>query len=410
MYPDLSYLFHDLIGTAYDNWLSVFKMFGFVLAISFVVSAVVFYIELRRKQREGMFVPEITDETEGAPATWKEIALNALVGLIFAGKGAYIAQHPDDFRFDPASIILSGKMHWPAALLGALALGLFTWWDAWRKRKPQPVVTKKKVWPADRIAEMTMWAAVGGILGAKLFDVFDTLATPEGREAFMANPLASLLSGGGLAFYGGLILGAALVIRYMVQKKIPLLPAIDACAPALVGGYGVGRIGCQLSGDGDWGKVNMAPKPDWLSWAPDWMWSFRYPHTVLGDAWEHKSQQLALDVENNIILSRINDFQGRYAFQLEQAVWPTPFYETMMMIAVFGILWAVRKRIKTPGLLFCLYIALIAVERFFIEFIRVNPLYKVLGTELSQAQIISLLLLTASGLGAWWLTKRQAAA
>ena len=82
----------------------------------------------------------------------------------------------------------------------------------------------------------------------------------------MANPLAALLSGGGLAFYGGLILGAALVIRYIVKKKIPLLAAIDACAPALVAGYGVGRIGCQLSGDGDWGKVNAAAKPGWLSW------------------------------------------------------------------------------------------------------------------------------------------------
>lgn len=407
MYPDLSYLFHDLLGTAYDNWLSVFKMFGFVLAISFLVSAVVYYAELRRKQREGMFVPEEGEITEGAPATWQEIAMNALVGLIFGGKGGLIAQDSAAFQYDPAAVILSGKMHWPAALLGALLLGGFTWWDAWRKRKDKPVTSKIKIWPADRIAEMTMWAAVGGILGAKLFDIFDTLATRDGREAFMADPLGALLSGGGLAFYGGLILGAALVIRYIIKKKIPLLAAIDACAPALVAGYGVGRIGCQLSGDGDWGMVNAAPKPGWLSWLPDWAWSYRYPHTVLGDGWEHKSAELALDVKNNIILTRMADFQGRYAYQLEQPVWPTPFYETMMMLAVFGILWALRKRIKTPGLLFCLYIALIAVERFFIEFIRINPLYNVLGAELSQAQIISLFLLLASGLGAWWLTKRK---
>ena len=118
-------------------------------------------------------------------------------------------------------------------------------------------------------------------------------------------------------------------------------------------------------------------------------------------------EELALDVKNDIILTRMADFPGRYPFQLEQAVWPTPFYETMMMVVVFGILWSVRKKIKTPGLLFCLYIALIAVERFFIEYIRVNPLYNVLGTELSQAQIISLLLLIASGSGAWLLWRRR---
>ncbi len=407
MYPDLSYLFHDLFGTAYDNWLSVFKMFGFVLALSFLVSAVVYYLELRRKQREGMFQPEPGEVIEGAPASWPELAMNALVGLIFGGKGGYVFLHLEEFRFDPASVILSGKMHWPAALLGALLLGGFTWWDAWRKRKPKPEVRKVLLWPADRIAEMTMWAAVGGIVGAKLFDVLDTLATREGREAFMANPLGALLSGGGLAFYGGLILGAALVIRYIVNKKIPLLAAIDACAPALVAGYGVGRIGCQLSGDGDWGKVNAAAKPGWLNWLPDWMWSYQYPHTVLGDGWEHKGSELALDVKNDIILTRMADFPGRYPFQLEHAVWPTPFYETMMMVVVFGILWSVRKKIKTPGLLFCLYIALIAVERFFIEYIRVNPLYKVLGTELSQAQIISLLLLISSGTGAFLLWRRK---
>lgn len=401
MYPDLSYLFHDLFGTPYDNWLSVFKMFGFVLAISFLVSAVVYYLELRRKAREGLFQPELGQVTEGAPASWVEVAMNALVGLIFAGKGWYVAQHFVEFKRDPAAVILSKTMDWPAALLGAALLGGFTWWDAWRKRKPKPVTRDVQIWPHDRISEMTMWAAVGGIVGAKLFDVFDNW------KSFLADPIGSLFSGGGLAFYGGLILGAVLVIRYIVHKRIPLLPAIDACAPALVAGYGVGRIGCQLSGDGDWGKVNLAPKPDWLAWMPDWAWAYRYPHTVLGDHLDRPYDRIDI---GDIAAVRMPDFPGRYSFVLEQPVWPTPFYETMLMLVVFGILWALRKRIKTPGLLFCLYIALIAVERFFIEYIRVNPLYKVLGMQLSQAQIISIALLLGSGAGAWWLTRKRSAA
>ena len=264
MYPDLSYLFHALIGTEPDNWLSVFKTFGFFLAIAFLTSAVVFSIELRRKAGEGFYKPTKVTVTEGKPASFAEIAVNALVGLILAGKGFFAAQHFAEFRHDPASIILSGKMHWPAALLGALFLGGVSWWEAWRKRRAEPVTHEVNLWPHDRISELTVWAAVGGIVGAKFFDVFDNWS------AFLEDPAGTLLSGGGLAFYGGLVLGFIAVVSYIWRNHIPFLPTADAVAPALTAGYGVGRIGCQLSGDGDWGIVNQAPKPGWLSFLPDW--------------------------------------------------------------------------------------------------------------------------------------------
>jgi phosphatidylglycerol---prolipoprotein diacylglyceryl transferase len=391
MYPDLSYLFHSIIGTQPDNWLSIFKTFGFFLALSFLVSAIVFYIELKRKAREGRFyTPTLTTITEGAPATMSEIAANAFAGLLMGGKGLYAYQHYADFRVDPASIILSTKMHWIAGIIGALLLAALTWWDSNRRAINPPLVKQVKLWPHDRISEMTVSAAVGGIIGAKLFDVFDNW------DSFVRDPIGSLTSGGGLAFFGGLVLGFVAVVYYMYKHKISFLPSADAVAPSLTAGYGFGRIGCQLSGDGDWGIVNTAPKPNWMGFLPDWLWADRYPHHVL-------------DTENTDPVQSI-PIEGctwDYCMQLSQPVFPTPIYEVMMMLVIFGILWALRKRIHVPGLLFCIYLCLIGVERFIIEKIRVNVIHDVMGFKLTQAEIISIALFLIGLIGAALVIRRN---
>jgi phosphatidylglycerol---prolipoprotein diacylglyceryl transferase len=381
MYPDLSYLFHDLFGTAPDNWLSILKTFGFFLAIAFIVSAVVFTIELRRKAAAGIYTPTQATITEGLPASVAEIASNALVGLFMGGKFMYAQAHYVEFRHNPASIVFSTHMHWPAAIIGALLLGGLTWWDAHRRRKNPPVTRTVNIFPHDRITEMTVWAAVGGITGAKLFDIFDNW------ESFIEDPVGSLTSGGGLAFLGGLILGFIAVVSYIYRNKIPFLPTADAVAPALTAGYGVGRVGCQLSGDGDWGIVNNAPKPDWMGFLPDWMWAYRYPHHVLNTP--HTDPVPSIQVP---------DCHWDYCFQLSEPVFPTPFYEIMMMLVVFGILWALRKRLRIHGMLFFVYLILIGVERFLIEKIRVNVVHEVAGLKMTQAEILSVILILI-GLG-----------
>jgi len=390
MYPDLSYIAHALLGTQPDNWLSIFKTFGFFLAIAFLTSAVVYYVELKRKAQEGFYQPETSTVTEGLPATPTDILMNALVGLLLAGKGMYAYLNYEDFRHDPASVILSGKLHWLAGLFGAAALGALTWWDARRRQKDPPVTREVTLYPHDRISEMTFWAAVGGIVGAKVFDLFDNW------ESFLQDPVGSLTSGGGLAFFGGLVLGFVAVASYMWRKKIPFWPSADAAAPALTAGYGVGRIGCQLSGDGDWGIVNNAPKPDWLSWIPDGVWATQYPHHVLNTV--HTDPVPSIAVRN---------CDWDYCFQLSEPVWPTPLYEVLLMLGVFGILWALRKRIKIPGMLFFIYLAFIAVERFLIEKIRVNVVHDVLGMKLTQAEIISIFLFLISAAGAVYVWRRN---
>jgi len=390
MYPDLSYIAHAIFGTQPDNWLSIFKTFGFFFAIAFLASAVVFYAELKRKAAEGFYQPTKSTVTEGLPATPAEILMNALVGLLFAGKGMYAYQNYQDFRHDPASVILSLKIHWLAGLLGAAALGVLTWWDANRRRKNPPLTREVLLYPHDRISEMTVWAAVGGILGAKIFDLFDNW------DSFLQDPIGSLTSGGGLAFFGGLTLGFVAVVAYMWRHKIPFWPTADAVSPALTAGYGVGRIGCQLSGDGDWGIVNNAPKPSWMSFLPDGMWATQYPHHVLNTV--HTDPVPSVAVPN---------CTWDYCFQLSEPVYPTPLYEVLMMLVVFGILWALRKRIKVPGMLFFIYLAFIAVERFLIEKIRVNVVHDVLGMKMTQAEIISVVLFLVSVGGAVYVWRRN---
>lgn len=390
MYPDLSYLLHDLIGTPVDNFFAIFKTFGFFLAMAFLVGAVVLLKELRRKAKAGLYTPTSTILVEGAPASISEVIANAVAGLLLGGKGWYAFHHFTEFRGDPASVILSRKIDWVAALIGALLLGGLTWWEAWRRRKAEPVQREVKIWPHDRISEITVWAAVGGILGAKFFDLFDNW------ESFMQDPIGSLTSGGGLAIYGGLILGFVAVVSYIYRKGIPFWPTADAVAPALAAGYGVGRIGCQLSGDGDWGIVNLAPKPGWLSWLPDWTWAYRYPHHVLDTVHTDPVPSVAIE-----------GCQWQYCMQLSEPVFPTPFYEVLMMVAVFGILWFLRKRVNIVGMLFFIYMALISVERLLIEQIRVNVVHDWLGLKMTQAQLISVVFLLISVAGAAYLWRKQ---
>jgi phosphatidylglycerol---prolipoprotein diacylglyceryl transferase len=391
MYPDLSYLFHDLIGTRPDNWLAIFKTFGFFLAMSFLASAFFFYIELKRKANEGAYVPAQVNFIEGKPAPLSDIIINTLLGIFFVGKGGYAYHHFTEFRQDPASVLFSKNMNWPMAILGGLLFGGLIVYDNWRKRGVAVTQEIRPVFPHDRVSEITVWAAVGGITGAKLFDLFDNW------EDFMADPIGSLTSGGGLAFYGGLILGFVTVVSYLRRKGIPFLPTADAFAPCVVVGYGLGRVGCQLSGDGDWGIVNNAPKPGWMSMFPDWLWSYRYPHHVLDTPNTDPVRSVPIEGCNY-----------EYCYQLAEGVFPTPVYETMMMIVILGFLWAIRKRIKIPGMLFCIYLILSGLERFVIESIRVNVVHDLGFAKLTQAEIIALgmmLIGVVMGTWCWWRAK-----
>jgi prolipoprotein diacylglyceryl transferase len=377
MYPDLSYFFYDITGSSPDNWLSVFKTFGVFLILAFIASAYVLNLELKRKEKEGLLQGFTEKIRTGFPATWQEMAQNAFFGFIIGFKLPYILQHFEEFKPDPASILLSGKGTWLWGILAAAFFGFLKYWDSRKRQLPKPQIREIMVMPHERIGDITILAAVAGLVGARLFSIIES---EENIKAFIKNPLDQLLSGSGLAIYGGLILAFLAVYWFVRRKGMKPIHMMDAVAPALVMGYAVGRVGCQLSGDGDWGVTNTSPKPSWW-FLPDWMWSFDYPHNVVNEG---------IQIEGCLF---------QYCKHLGEGVYPTPFYETIFALIIFGILWSLRKRIKIPGILFFIYVFLNGFERFFIEKIRTNPDIHILGMQATQAEYIAALLMVTGIVG-----------
>ena len=156
--------------------------------------------------------------------------------------------------------------------------------------------------------------------------------------------------------------------------------------PGLMLAYGVGRIGCQLAGDGDWGMPNDAPMPDMLSFLPHWMWAFDYPGNI-----------------NGVVL--LDDFHRMGLESITGNAWPTPFYESVMAILIFGILWSFRKKMKVAGMMTSAYLIFNGVERFFIEKIRINPEYNLFGLKATQAEIIAVIFFFVGVFGIWYAMK-----
>lgn len=380
MYPDFSYILHAILGTAPDNALSIIKTFGLFLILAFLASAYVLRLEMVRKEKEGVMKPVKETITTGRPATPFEIGTNALFGFVLGFKLPYLLIHFAEFRADAAGVLLSSKGTLLWGILGAGLLGFLKYWEYNRRKSPKPVSRVVEVWPHERIGDITVLAAISGIVGAKLAAPFESI---ENIRSFINDPLGQLLSGSGLAIYGGLIVAFLVVLWYIRRKQIPALHMMDAVAPALMVGYAVGRIGCQLSGDGDWGIVNTLASPSWW-FLPEWMWAFDYPHNVLNEG------------------IPIEGCTWQYCMKLAQPVFPTPLYETVAAFGIAGFLWSLRKKIRVPGALFFIYVILTGIERFLIEKIRVNPDINIMGINATQAEYISVLLVVVGILGLVW--------
>lgn len=240
---------------------------------------------------------------------------------------------PDVLRIGPVPIHLFGIF----VALGFLAAALV----AGRE------LTRKGFEPGSG-SSVVLWAAIGGLLGARLWTLLGNW------RDFVRDPLGTALSGSGLVWYGGLLGGALAVTIYFRRSRIPWLRGADAVAPALALGHAIGRIGCQVAGDGDWGSETTLP------------WGMAYPHAVVG--WDKPPGV---------------------------RVHPTPLYEFAAYLAIFWFLWRRRKRPAPDGTAFANYLVLAGLARFAIEFVRINP--RVLFG-LSEAQLMSLALV---GVGVW---------
>jgi prolipoprotein diacylglyceryl transferase len=373
MYPNLYYAFKDLFGVDFPP-LRFINSFGFFVAIAFLVAAALLSIELRRKSKAGLLQPTEEQILVGQPASIGDLILNFFLGFILGYKILALFFLSSDATQDPQTFIFSTMGNWPLGIgMGLLFAGL-KWWEKRKHQLPKAEKRTVRIWPQDRVGEITILALIFGLLGAKLFDIF------ENWSDFLKHPSDYILSPAGLTFYGGLICAAIAIILYARKHKISLRHLADSVAPSLMIAYAIGRIGCQVSGDGDWGIANKNANP--FNWLPDWMWAYTYPHNV---------NEAGVSIPGCV---------GRYCNQLAEPHYPTPFYETVVCFILFGILWSLRKKLKPFGAVFALYLILNGIERFFIEKIRVNNRLDIFGFQPTQAEVISIFLIV-TGIILW---------
>lgn len=220
---------------------------------------------------------------------------------------------------------------------------------------------KRKNLNPNLASNITMLAIIFGIVGAKLAHLI------ENWDYFLRAPIEMMFSAAGLTFYGGFILATIVIIYYLKRKKVKVLKVTDAAAPGLMLGYGIARIGCHLSGDGDYGIPTNLP----------WAMSYErgtYPPSIAFRDFPDIVEKYGVNgvVPDNIL------------------VHPAPLYETLMAVILFLILWQLRKRISIDGKLFMIYLIFAGIERMLVEFIRINP--RILFG-LSEAQLISIFLI-----------------
>ena len=380
MYPNLYYAFKDLFGVEW-TFLRFVNSFGFFVAIAFIIAAVVLANELKRKSKQGLFQPTEMQVMVGQPASMLDLGLNFLLGFVLGYKIVALFILDSSATEDPQAFIFSGMGSWPAGIGLGLLFAWLKWWEKNKQKLAKPEKRIVRIWPHDRVGELTIIALIFGLLGAKLFDIF------ENWSDFLKHPSDYIFSAKGLTFYGGLICAGLAIWWYAKKHKIGFWHLNDALGTTMMLAYAVGRIGCQVSGDGDWGIVNNNPNP--FSWLPDWVWSYKYPHNV------------------NEMGIKIPGCEGKFCNELPEAVYPTPLYEIVACFILFFILWSLRKRLKVPGTLFALYLMFNGIERFFIEKIRVNTRINIFGFQPTQAEVISSLLFL-SGLTIWIILSQRA--
>lgn len=228
---------------------------------------------------------------------------------------------------------------------------------------------KRKKLKENYAINITFIALIGGVIGAKLLYVIEDWSSIMSQPASKIFSSDGIFSPAGLTWYGGFVLAIIIIIIYSRVIKIPFLKICDAAAPSLAIGYGIARIGCHLSGDGDYGL----PVSEFASWVP---WGTDYSKGTLPPSVAFRGTEIAEKfggaVPDNILCH------------------PTPVYEFILGVTIFLILWKKRKTFKKDGELFFLYLVLSGVSRLMIEFLRINPK---LAFGLSEAQLISAILI-----------------
>lgn len=241
--------------------------------------------------------------------------------------------------FWPHEIPTFGLMLWLAAVVGGLVMD-----RSFRRSGIK----------ADAVA-MVLFAVLAGIAGAKIWHILDT------PSEFQQEGWRVLWSSGGFAWFGGLVGGISALLFQGIQARIGAVRTLDLAAPAAAFGYGIGRIGCLLSGDGCYGQPTSLP------------WGMSFPHGV----------------------------EPVYV-----PVHPTPIYEFLGAMLIGAWLWKRGGKSRPVGCILGEYLILTGIARFSVEFLRRNP-HVLWG--LSNAQLASAGSVVAGIIMLIWASTRRAA-
>jgi phosphatidylglycerol:prolipoprotein diacylglycerol transferase len=264
------------------------------------------------------------------------------------------------FRIGPVPIYSFGLLLGIGFLLGSYILSLEL-----KRKKLDPEIA----------STITILAVAFGIAGAKVLFLLEEWKT------FIRNPIGEAFTPGGLTWYGGFILGMTAISLYVRRKKIPFLKIWDGLAMGLIIAYGVSRLGCHLSGDGDYGY------PTTLPWGTNYEKGTSPPSRTFAIFPEIASRYPGGVVPDNTPCH------------------PTPVYEFLLGVAGFVLMWNLRKRRWPDGMMFMVYLMLSSVFRFSVEFLRLNPR---LLFGLSEAQLISVPLFFTGLAGVLLLERKRA--
>jgi phosphatidylglycerol---prolipoprotein diacylglyceryl transferase len=415
VYADFAELLKRLFGI---NWpvFSLFKTFGFLVAMSFFAAGYTLFLELKRKHYNNTiskgYLQDVTIDTR---INYIQYLISTIIGFVVGYKFIGMMLAFKEAAPDPLHYIGSTKGNLLAGIVIALST-LISKYIADKKEQKiyagqeMPITKKVRTPHYFKVGDIGMIAAISGFVGAKLFNALETW------DQFIADPIGSLISSSGLTFYGGLILATISLYYYTRKWGLNFRQLCDACAPGLILAYGIGRLGCQVSGDGDWGIFNSAYvtniqgqavpaqdsnafemakaqyqsffnshyqdfketphksiiRPAALSFMPHWMFAYSYPNNV-----------------NNVGIP-LAGCTGDYCAVLPVPVFPTPLYEFLAGCIIFLILWKLRKKLTKPLDLFGVYLILNGLERYLIEQIRVNTKYNIGAWHPTQAELIAM--------------------
>ncbi len=388
---DFIYEFFNHASWADYRFIPIFS-YGFWVACGFFAAATLAVIEMRRRESLGLLAGQETEVIVGEAPNVIETAIYFIGGFIvffkIIGLGNY--HLPLTSGVLPLrEYLFSLKGNWLLGVVGGILIAGYMYSIKAKQKLPVPQKKKITLYPSDGVGDLVVIAAVLGVSGANFFNY---LENPGDYANFWQDPLGSMFSG--LSVYGGLIFAGLGFGIYAYWKKFNILHFFDSVAPGFILANGLGRVGCHVAGDGDWGLANPYNKPPWF---PQFLWSDDYAHNII-------------DAEPmNVIPNCIEE----HCTYLSHAAYPTPLYELLMCTAIFLILWSLRKRFTyQPGILFFIFMMLIGVQRYAIEQWRDvsgRDTYGFFGIQFRQSEIISIVMFTIGAAAVAYLLRKYKA-